>query len=114
MGPDLQPDVPLLEVLLYGVLNPATIIIAFLMGRKADDKSKIMIAAFAGAIAGIAVLYLITLLRLWDSPTLARAACGSIYDFARCGFCLCRCRLFVEALTGPLDARRVLCQAMTL
>ena len=47
MGPDLQPDVPLLEVLLYGVLNPATIIIAFLMGRKADDKSKIMIAAFA-------------------------------------------------------------------
>jgi hypothetical protein len=88
MGPDLQPDVPLLEVLLYGVLNPATIIIAFLMGRKADDKSKIMIAAFAGAIAGIAVLYLITLLRLWDAPTLARAASGVLttslvagYDF---------------------------------
>ena len=79
MGPDLQPDVPLLEVAaLWHVLNPATIIIAFLMGRKADDKSKIMIAAFAGAVAGIAVLYLITLLRLWDAPTLARAACGSI------------------------------------
>ena len=73
MGPDFQPDVPLLEVLLYGVLNPATIIVAFMMGRKADDKSKIMIAAFAGAVAGVAVLYVITLLRLWDAPTLGRA-----------------------------------------
>ena len=41
MGPEFQPDVPLLEVLLYGIFNPATIIVAFLMGRKADDKSKI-------------------------------------------------------------------------
>ena len=98
MGPDLQPDVPLLEVLLYGVLNPATIIIAFLMGRKADDKSKIMIAAFAGAIAGIAVLYLITLLRLWDCADACSCRFGSIFDFARCGFCLCRCRLFAEVL----------------
>jgi hypothetical protein len=86
MGPDLQPDVPLLEVLLYGVLNPTTIIIAFLMGRKADDKSKIMIAAFAGAIAGIAVLYLITLLRLWDAPTLARAAAGIFMTSLVAGF----------------------------
>ena len=66
--------------------NPATIIIAFLMGRKADDKSKIMIAAFAGAIAGIAVLYLITLLRLWDAPTLARAASGVFLTSLVAGF----------------------------
>ena len=73
---DFQPDVPLTEVLLYGVLNPATIVVAFLMGRKADDKSKIMIAAFAGAIAGVAVLYVATFLRLWDAPTLGRAIAG--------------------------------------
>ncbi len=76
MGPDFQPDVPLLEVVLYGVLNPATIVVAFMMGQRADDKSKIMIAAFAGAIAGVAVLYVVTLLRLWDAPTLARAIAG--------------------------------------
>ena len=76
MEPDFQASVPLLEVVLYGLFNPATIVVAFLVGRRADDKSKIMIAAFAGAIAGIAVLYLITLLRLWDAPTLGRAAAG--------------------------------------
>jgi hypothetical protein len=76
VGPDFQPDVPLLEVVLYGALNPATIIVAFMMGQKADDKSKIMIAAFAGAIAGVAVLYVVTLLRLWDAPTVARAIAG--------------------------------------
>ena len=86
MGPDFQPDVPLLEVLLYGIFNPATIIVAFLMGRKADDKSKIMIAAFAGAAAGVAVLYLVTLLRLWDTPTLARAVGGVFVTSLVAGF----------------------------
>ena len=86
VGPEFQPDVPLLEVLLYGIFNPATIIVAFLMGRKADDKSKIMIAAFAGAAAGVAVLYLVTLLRLWDSPTLARAVGGVFVTSLVAGF----------------------------
>jgi hypothetical protein len=86
VGPDFHPDVPLLEVLLYGVFNPATIIVAFLMGRKADDKSKIMIAAFAGAVAGAAVLYLVTLLRLWDAPSLGRAAAGVFITSLVAGF----------------------------
>jgi hypothetical protein len=86
VGPEFQPDVPLLEVLLYGIFNPATIIVAFLMGRKADDKSKIMIAAFAGAAAGVAVLYLVTLLRLWDTPTLARAVGGVFVTSLVAGF----------------------------
>ena len=86
VGPEFQPDVPLLEVLLYGIFNPATIIVAFLMGRRADDKSKIMIAAFAGAVAGVAVLYLVTLLRLWDTPTLARAVGGVFVTSLVAGF----------------------------
>ena len=86
VGPDFQPDVPLSEVLLYGVLNPATIIVAFMMGRRADDKAKIMIAAFAGAAAGIAVLYLVTLLRIWDAPTLGRAAAGVFVTSLLAGF----------------------------
>jgi hypothetical protein len=85
--PDFQASVPLLEVVLYGLFNPATIIVAFLVGRRADDKSKILIAAFAGAIAGIAVLYLITLLRLWDAPTLGRAAAGVFVVSLLAGIC---------------------------
>jgi hypothetical protein len=76
VDPDIQANVPLIEVLLYGVLNPATIIVAFMMGQRVDDKSKLMIAAFAGAIAGVAVLYVATFLRLWDAPTLGRAIAG--------------------------------------
>lgn len=76
MGPELQPDVPLIEVLLYGALNPATIATAFLVGRKATNFTQLMIAAFAGAAAGFALLFVVTLFRLWDSPTLARAAAG--------------------------------------
>ncbi|MBY0561245.1 hypothetical protein [Hyphomicrobium sp.] len=74
--PDYQPDVPLIEVFLYGVLNPATIIVAFMLGRRADDKAKIMIAAFGGAAAGAALLYVLTFLRLFDGPTLGRAIAG--------------------------------------
>jgi hypothetical protein len=77
MGPDLQPDVNLTELLLYAALNPATITTAFLMGRKADEKPKILIAAFAGAIAGVVLLYVAALFRIWDAPTLGRAAAGS-------------------------------------
>lgn len=77
MGPELQPDVNLVELIAYAVLNPATIAVAFLMGRKADEKPKILIAAFAGAIAGVALLYIAALLRIWDAPTLGRAAAGA-------------------------------------
>ncbi len=77
MTPDLQPDVPMLEVLLYGFFNPATVVVAFLMGRKADERSKVIIAGFAGAIAGAALLYVATLFRIWDTPTLGRAAAGA-------------------------------------
>ncbi|SFV28363.1 hypothetical protein [Hyphomicrobium facile] len=74
--PDFQPDVPLIEVFLYGVLNPATIVVAFMLGRRADDKAKLIIAGFAGAAAGAALLYIATFLRLWDAPTLGRAIAG--------------------------------------
>ena len=77
MSPELQPDVNLTELLLYAALNPATIAVAFKMGRKADEKPKILIAAFAGAIAGVALLYVAALFRIWDAPTLGRAAAGS-------------------------------------
>lgn len=68
--------VPLREVGLYALFNPAHIAVSFLMGRKADQPAKIGIAAFAGAIAGIALLYVVALLGIFDAPTAARASGG--------------------------------------
>jgi hypothetical protein len=78
--------VPLIEVLLYGVLNPATIIVAFMLGQRVDEKNKLVIAAFAGAVAGVAVLYIATFLRLWDAPTLGRAIAGVFIVSLAAGF----------------------------
>ena len=77
MVPELQPDVNVVELLTYAAINPATIATAFLIGRKADELPKVLIAAFAGAIAGVALLYVAAYFRIWDAPTLGRAAAGS-------------------------------------
>ncbi len=76
MGPDLQADVSLWDVVLFAALNPGTIAAAFSVGRRADQPAKLLIAAFAGGIAGSAVLYLAALLHLWHASTLARASAG--------------------------------------
>ncbi|MGQ0457455.1 MAG: hypothetical protein ACT4OU_10375 [Hyphomicrobium sp.] len=74
--PEIEAAVPLIEIMLYAALNPATIFAAFWLGRQANEKAKILIAAFAGAVAGIALLFLAALLRVWDAPTLGRAGAG--------------------------------------
>lgn len=68
--------VPLTDVGLYALLNPAHIAVSFWMGRQADQPAKIGIAAFAGAIAGIVLLYLVALLGIFHAPTAARAGGG--------------------------------------
>lgn len=54
---DINPFDPQ-TVLLIGALNPATIIVAFWLGRNADQWQKIPIAAFAGAFAGFLLYWL--------------------------------------------------------
>lgn len=76
MGPDLQADVNVLELIAYAALNPATVAVAFWMGRQANEKPKILIAAFAGAVAGIVLIYFAALLQIWDAPELGRAGGG--------------------------------------
>ena len=44
---------------LIALLNPAAIAVAFLMGRKADQWQKIPVAAFAGAVAGSFLYWLV-------------------------------------------------------
>jgi hypothetical protein len=74
--PTIEAEIPLLSILLYAVLNPATILVAFWLGRKADQFGKLLIAAFAGAFAGVAVLYFAALFGISSAPTLGRAAAG--------------------------------------
>lgn len=76
MTPDPETIVPLFEVALYALLNPALIGVAFAMGRKADQPAKLMIAAFAGAVAGFVLLYIAAWIGVLDAPRVARAAAG--------------------------------------
>jgi uncharacterized RDD family membrane protein YckC len=100
MDPDIQANVPLIEVLLYGALNPATIIVAFMLGQRVDEINKLVIAAFAGAVAGVAVLYIATFLRLWDAPTLGRAIAGVFIVSLAAGFIYAGAGYLMRRKTG--------------
>ncbi len=74
--PDLQPNVDLWGELAWAAFNPAAIAVAFALGRKADQPAKLGIAAFAGAVAGIALLWLAARLHFSLAIDTARAAAG--------------------------------------
>ena len=46
------PPVDLVAVILTALFNPVVIVVAFWMGRKADQPQKLPVAAFAAALAG--------------------------------------------------------------
>lgn len=74
--PDMQPNVNLWGVLAWAALNPAVIAVAWMMGRRADQTSKLGIAAFAGAAAGIALLWVAARLHLSFAVDTGRAGAG--------------------------------------
>jgi hypothetical protein len=74
--PAFLPDVPLATVLLFAAFNPATIAVAVWMGRQADQAAKLLVAAFAAALAGALLLWLGTKLQLAVLATPGRAAAG--------------------------------------
>lgn len=45
-------------LLLISLLNPVVIAVAFLMGRRADQWQKLIVAAFAASLAGFALYWL--------------------------------------------------------
>lgn len=47
-----------LTLILLAALNPAVIAVAFLMGRRADQWQKLIIAAFAASLAGFVLYWL--------------------------------------------------------
>ena len=46
-------------LVLISLLNPVVIAVAFYMGRRADEPQKIVVAAFAAAIAGFILYWLV-------------------------------------------------------
>lgn len=50
------------DVLLLGLLNPAVVTVGFLMGRRADQIQKLVIAGFAAGIAGTVFVWLLMLI----------------------------------------------------
>ncbi|MEL6374189.1 MAG: hypothetical protein AAFR04_09495 [Pseudomonadota bacterium] len=49
--PTFPPD--LQQMVLVAFFNPATILVAYLIGRRADQAAKVLVAAFAAAFAGL-------------------------------------------------------------
>ncbi len=61
---DINPFDPI-TLVLVALLNPATIVVGFLMGRTADQWQKLPVAAFAAALAGFIFYYLATFVGLF-------------------------------------------------
>jgi hypothetical protein len=77
MTPDqLPPPVDLKAVLLTALLNPVVFVVAFGLGRRADQWQKLPIAAFAGALAGSAGVYLAVRMGMPGVAGVGRAAAG--------------------------------------
>ncbi len=59
----LQPFDPG-SLLIVALLNPAVIVVAFLMGRAADQAQKLVIAGFVAALAGAALIWIAAWLKV--------------------------------------------------
>ena len=68
--------VDLKAVILTALLNPAVIVIAFWMGRSADQWQKLPVAAFAAALAGSVLVYLAARLDIAGIGDVGRAGAG--------------------------------------
>ncbi len=68
--------VDLQAVLLTGLLNPVVVVVALWMGRRADQWQKLPVAAFAAALAGSALVYVLVRLGLPGVAGVGRAAAG--------------------------------------
>jgi len=68
MPPELK------DVLLLAIMNPATLVVGFLVGRRADQVQKIVVAGFAAGVAGVIFAGLLMLTGLF--PPKVRSLSG--------------------------------------
>lgn len=59
----LEPFHPT-ALVIFAAINPAVIIVGFLMGRACDQWQKLVVAAFVAAIAGAALIWLLAFFAL--------------------------------------------------
>ena len=74
--PPPPPPVDLLAVLLTALLNPAVIVVAFWLGRNADQPQKVPVAAFAAALAGSLLTHFAVRAGMTSLAQVGRAAAG--------------------------------------
>ena len=74
----MEPAVPvdLQAVVLSALLNPAVIVVAFWMGRHADQVQKLPVVAFASALAGSILIYAAVRIGMKSVVGVGRAAAG--------------------------------------
>ena len=72
----LTGPVDLATVVMIAAFNPVSIAVALYMGAKADAPGKLLIASFVGAVAGVALIWLLAELRIDAVAKPARAASG--------------------------------------
>ena len=72
----LPVPVDLWSVLLIALLNPAVPVVAFWMGRHADQGQKLFVAAFAAALVGSVLVYILVRLGIAGVGSVGRAAAG--------------------------------------
>ena len=73
--PPLEP-VNLGAVLLTALCNPAVVVVAVWLGRRADQWQKLPVAAFAAALVGSALVFGAVFLRLPGVVGVGRATAG--------------------------------------
>lgn len=61
-------------LVLIALLNPAVVVVAFLMGRRANEPQKLIIAAFAASLVGITLYWLVSMAGLVEIHALGGEA----------------------------------------
>lgn len=70
------PPVDLASVFLAALLNPLVVVVAVLMGRRADQWQKLPVAGFAAAVIGSAGVYVLVRIGIMGGGSVGRAAAG--------------------------------------
>ena len=68
-------------LILISVFNPVVIVVAFLMGRHADQWQKLIVAAFAASLAGYALYWLVAAVGLMPVHALGGEAAVVLMQF---------------------------------
>jgi hypothetical protein len=76
MQPPIPAPIDLVAVVLTALLNPGVILVAFWLGRRADQWQKLPVAAFTAALIGSVLVFIAVRLGIRGVAGVGRAAGG--------------------------------------